>query len=94
MGKVKNNYIECIKVLTELKEQYPNQTLGQHISTAMSDYSDVWGLTDKEFLFALERYSTSLEFDLPTETDIQKIIAGASNEKLFELDDEEDDDAS
>jgi hypothetical protein len=91
MPKIKNNYIECIKVLTELKTLYPNQTLGQHISTATSDYKDVWGLTDKEFLFALEKYSASLEFDLPSETDIQKIIAGATNEKLFELDEEEED---
>ena len=39
--------------------------MGRHLSTALSDYGDVWGVTDKELAFALEKYKTRLELDIP-----------------------------
>lgn len=92
MARTKENYLRCIDVLIGLKKDYPNRTIGQHIATATADYGDVWGITDKEFLFALEKYTTELEYNLESETSIEKIIANSTNEKLFQLEDEEDED--
>lgn len=92
MSKTKNNYIECIDILKKLKKDYPAQMLAQHIYGATADYGDIWGMTDKEFVFALNKYVTELEFNLDNETDIAKIIADASNEKLFQLEEDEDGD--
>lgn len=86
----KDNYIKCIDTLALLKKDYPNRTLGQHISTAFSDYGDIWGVPDKELLFALEKYVTELEYDLESEKSIDKIIANSTNEKLFQLEEEEE----
>lgn len=92
MPKTKDNYIKIIDLFTELKKGYPNRSIGQHISMAMSDYSDVWGVTDKEFLFALNKYAMELEFDLESESSVEKIIANSTNAKLFELEEEDDED--
>lgn len=91
MGKIKNYYSECVKALITLKTLYPHQTLGQHISTATADYKDVWNMSDKEFLFAIEKYATELEFNLESETSIDKIIADSVGDKLFQLEEEEED---
>lgn len=56
-------YARSVKLLGDLKKDYPNFEMGRHIATAFSDYGDLWGLSDKEFLFALERYKTQLELD-------------------------------
>ena len=61
-GKV--NYTnKVIKVLQELHTQFPSFGLGIHIATALSDYGDYWGISDKELAFALEKYRTQLELD-------------------------------
>lgn len=91
MPKIKDNYIKCLSLLTDLKKAYPSTTLGQHISMATADYTDVWGITDKEFLFALNKYATELEFNLENESSIEKIIANSTNEKLFQLEEEDED---
>lgn len=89
----KNTYKECLSTLQELHSKYPTYPLAQHISTAMADYGDFWGLTDREFLFALKKYSAELEMDagnVVSEDYVQKIVADANS--LFTPDDEEDED--
>ena len=75
----KNQYYnEAIHLLQELKKTYPSLTLGQTLSSIVYEYGDVWGLSDKEFLFALEKYKTSLELDIQhSPSDIDDIINDA-----------------
>lgn len=54
---------KLISILEELSRNYPSFGTGRHISTALADYGDFWGITDKEFCFALERYQTQLDLD-------------------------------
>jgi len=91
MAKRTCPYNQAIHVLQELKKAYPHYTMGQHFSTALSDYGDVWGLTDKEFLFALEKYKTELEYNIVPEKEIDKIIEeGKDLYTLFKDDNQED----
>lgn len=77
--KKTNHHSKIIKVLQELHSSYPNYTLGRHISTALSDYGDFWGITDQEMLFALMKYKSQLEMDVPhsDEKEIDEIIKQA-----------------
>ncbi len=67
--------------------------MGRHISTALDGYGDVWGLTDKELLFALEKYSTELEIDIPhTDGSIEDIIKdGIDLDNILKEDDDGED---
>lgn len=74
MKKTKQNYYkQILDVLIELKKLYPSYTMGKHLSTALDDYGDTWGLTDKEVLFALTKHKAKLELDVPHETDEDEI---------------------
>jgi|TARA_R110002126_G_scaffold2898_2_gene15972 hypothetical protein len=55
--------------------------MGRHIATALDGYGDVWGLTDKEILFALEKYKSELELDVPhtDENELDQIIKDGMN---------------
>ena len=77
--KKTNHHSKIIKILQELHSSYPNYTMGRHISTALSDYGDFWGITDKEMLFALTKYKSQLEMDVPhsDEKEIDEIIKQA-----------------
>lgn len=78
MKLTKNYYNDIIHVLQELKKDFPSYSLGTHLSAIIYEYNDIWGLSDKEFLFALEKYKTSLELDLPhPSSDIDNIINDA-----------------
>ena len=59
-----NYYKKAIEILSELHNAYPNFGLARHLSTALSDYGDFWGLTDKELTFALEKYQAELALDI------------------------------
>jgi hypothetical protein len=64
--------------------------MGQHISTAM-DGSDLWGVSDKEMLLALQKYEASLELDTDhNEEEIEEIIKDGMNleRTLFEEEEE------
>jgi len=90
MSKKPTPYKQAVTLLLELKKQYPNYSLGMHLSTALADYGDSWGITDKELLFALEKYRTELEMNVVSDKEIDKIIKDAENlDKLF-LEEEED----
>lgn len=71
-----NYYNQIIHILQQLHTAYPNYNMGKHLATAMDEYGDIWGVTDKEFLFALEKYKTQLEMDVPhtDEKELDQII--------------------
>lgn len=54
---------KVLQQLEELAKDYPTFGIGRHLSTALSDYGDFWGITDKELVFALEKYTTQLDLD-------------------------------
>jgi hypothetical protein len=66
--------------------------MGRHISTALDGYDDVWGVTDKEMLFALEKYELALNIDTDhiDQEEIEKIIKDGMNleRTLFEEEEE------
>jgi len=92
MKKQKVDYFKkIIEILKELKAQYPSYTLGKHISTALDDYGDIWGLSDKEIHFAFTKYKAQMTMDVPHETDekeLQRILKDGMN---LSLDIEEED---
>jgi hypothetical protein len=85
-------YIQAIHILQDLHKLFPNYNMGRHLSTALDGYGDVWGMTDKELVFALEKYKTQLEMDNYSATedeDLAKIIKdGIELDNIFK--DEED----
>ncbi len=67
-------YNKIIKALQSLHKTHPTYNMGRHIATALDGYPDVWGLTDKEFLFAVNKYITELDMDHFHNEDIDVII--------------------
>lgn len=63
MSRQTNYRKSFISIIEELGRQYPTYGIGRHISTALADYGDFWGITDKEFCFALEKYASQLQLD-------------------------------
>jgi hypothetical protein len=74
-------YEQILTSLKELKEEFPSYNMGRHLDTALSEYKDVWGITDKEMLYALNRYKAQLTLDVPhpDESEIDKIIKDGMN---------------
>ena len=67
--------------------------MGRHIATALDEYGDVWGLSDRELLFALEKYKAELDMDIPhtDESEIDQIIKDGMNlENILKEEDGED----
>ena len=79
-------------MLESLHKAHPTYNIGRHISTALDGYNDVWGVTDKEFLFALEKYELALNIDIDhiDQEEIEKIIKDGMNleRTLFEEEEE------
>lgn len=92
--RVVNYKKKVISQLEQLAKDYPSFGIGRHISTALSDYGDFWGITDKELCFALDKYSTQLDLDensIAAPDYVDKIVEDAKH--LFDpkSEDEEDD---
>jgi len=87
-----NYYRQIIHVLESLHKAHPTYNIGRHISTALDGYDDVWGVTDKEFLFALEKYELELNIDVDhiDKEEIEEIIKDGMNleRTLFEEEEE------
>jgi hypothetical protein len=85
MSRQSNYYRKIIHVLESLHKAHPFYNMGQHISTAM-DGSDLWGVSDKEMLLALQKYEASLDMDINhNEEEIEEIIKDGMNlERMFE----------
>ena len=78
-------------MLESLHKAHPTYNIGRHISTALDGYDDVWGVTDKEFLFALEKYELELNIDVDhDQEEIEEIIKDGMNleRTLFEEEEE------
>lgn len=90
-----NHYKQALQLLKDLHQLYPGYGMGRHIATALSDYGDFWGITDKEFCFALEKYSSELELDLQniaSDEYVKKIVKDAEDlNHILDEDDDEDD---
>jgi hypothetical protein len=86
-----NYYKQIIEGLERLHKAHPKYNMGRHLSTAL-DGSDMWGIADRELLFALQKYEIELNMDVDhvDEEEIEDIIKDGMNlERLF-LDEEED----
>lgn len=77
-AKKNTEYHQITKVLEKLKEDYPTHNLGRHISMALAEYGDVWSLSDKEFLFAFEKYASELEINTVPDKDIEDLVSDAN----------------
>ena len=88
------SYEQILSVLVELKEAFPSYNMGRHLDTALNEYKDIWGMTDKEMLYALNKYKSQLTLDIPhpDDTEIDKIVKDAMNLSTILQEDEEDDD--
>jgi len=77
-------------VLESLHKAHPFYNMGQHLSTAV-DGSELWGVTDKELLLALEKYEVNLEMDVNhNEEEIEEIIKDGMNLERTLFEEEED----
>lgn len=83
-------YEQSLEILRQLKTEHPSFGIARHISTAVSDYGDIWGMTDKEFLFALQKYQAELNMDISPISDEDYIQALIEDSKHL-LDKEEED---
>jgi hypothetical protein len=74
-------YSQVLTILQQLHAAYPQYNMGRHLATALDEYGDIWGLTDKEVLFALEKYKSQLELDVPhtDENELDQIIKDGMN---------------
>lgn len=88
----KTHYQQALHTLQELHKDFPTYNLGRHLATALADYGDIWGLNDKEIAFALNKYKTELEMDVPhtDESEIDKIIKeGMDLDNILKEEDED-----
>jgi len=72
----KTHYTDVISILQELNKDFPTYNLGRHLATALDGYGDIWGITDKELAFALSKYKSEIEMDVPhtEDSELEKII--------------------
>lgn len=65
-----------------------------HLSTALEGYANMWGLTDKELSFALEKYQVEMEINnFVPDKDLEKIIEEGKNlDKINLYDDQTEED--
>jgi len=86
-------YNKILNTLKALHVAHPTYTMGQNLSTALDTYGDIWSMSDKEILFAIEKYAAELEYDVPHQPeDIDKIIEEGMHlyrDTLDSLDEEE-----
>lgn len=91
----RTNYNEVLHILQELHKSFPTYNMGRHLATALDGYGDLWGLTDKELMFALEKYRSELEMDVPhtDESELEKIIKeGMDLDNILKEEDEDNGD--
>ena len=90
MARKPNYYRQIIKVLESLHKAHPTYNIGRHISTALDGHTDVWGVSDKEFLYSLQKYEIELNMDVDHEEDIEDIIEDGMNLGRTLFEEEED----
>jgi len=92
MIKKPNYYRQILKTLENLHKAHPIYNMGRHLSTALCEYNDLWGVNDRELLYALNKYEVELNIDYQHEDDedINKIIKDGMNLERMFIDDEEE----
>ena len=60
-----SQYNKCLQILQQLKINFPKYTLGQHLSTVVDEYKNLWGVSDKDLLTSLIEYQNQLQIDIP-----------------------------
>lgn len=95
MSKKPTPFNRIIYLLQELHKANPKQNIGRHLSMALSDYGDLWGVPDKEIAFALEKYQAQSELDpLASDAEVERIVREGmllNADTFFEDDQEEED---
>jgi ribonuclease I len=85
MGQQLDYFEKCIKILKELKKDYPDVEISKHYSLA-TDCGDF--LSDKELFHALQKHKGELEINTLSIDDAEKVIA--ETEELFKEGEPED----
>jgi hypothetical protein len=88
MSRKPSDFSQIITLLNELHKSFPKYNIGRHISTAL-DGSDLWGISDKQLLAALQKYREEREIDSPytNERELDAIISDGLNlDHLFDED--------
>jgi len=94
MKKKKPNYYkEIVVILDDLGKTYPSYGLGRHLSTAFSEYTDLWGISDKDILFALTKYRAELSYDTPHPPieDLEQLKEESKNLTIFNINEDFED---
>ena len=80
-----SQYNKCLQILQQLKINFPKYSLGQHLSTALDEYKNLWGVSDKDLLASLIEYQNQLQTDvLHDDDELDEIIKGGMDlENLF-----------
>lgn len=82
------DYFEkCIKILKDLKRDYPDVEISKHYSLA-TDCGNF--LSDKELYQALQRHKGEMEMNTLSNEDVEEVIA--QTEDLFQEGEPEDED--
>jgi hypothetical protein len=85
-----NHYREILQTLGRLCKAHPTYNIGRHISTAV-DKSELWGVSNKEFLTLLKEYEVSLDMDVNhDDEEIDAIIKDGMNLERTLFEEEED----
>jgi hypothetical protein len=90
MSRKPTDFSQIITLLNELHKSFPKYNIGRHISTAL-DGGDLWGISDKQLLDALNKYSEEQELDNPytNERELESIISDGMNlDHLFDEEEE------
>lgn len=86
----KENYTnKLFSLLKELKHLYPSWEISKHIAGATTSYKDVWGISDKQFCFELEKYMSELSLENNDE-DLSLILTDAEHLDTLLMDDIEE----
>lgn len=65
MSRKVSYFRQIVKTLEDLHKIYPMYSMGRHLSTALDGCGDVWGMSDKELAFLLDKYKTRMDLDIP-----------------------------
>jgi len=89
MSRQPNYYRQILNVLDDIHKNNPAYNIGRHISTAL-DGSDIWAISDRDFLLRLKDYRAELDSDIVHEDDVDLIIKQGLDLSHI-LDEEEED---
>jgi hypothetical protein len=89
MSRQPNYYRQILNVLEDIHKNHPAYNIGRHISTAL-DGSDIWAISDRDFLLRLKDYRAELDSDIVHEDDVDLIIKQGLDLSHI-LDEEEED---